>query len=63
MTGEFPRPAAAYHSGQGLVDGLLEKAEYSADGDTLTAFPYEQMNLYVHKVSKIIKVSRALRVG
>ena len=50
--GGFYPAAAAYHSGMGLVDSLLQKAEYSADGKTLTAFPYEQMNLYVHKVNK-----------
>lgn len=50
--GDFSTAAAAYHSGMGLVDSLLQKAEYSADGKTLTAFPYEQMNLYVHKVNK-----------
>ena len=33
-------------------DGDFSTAEYSADGKTLTAFPYEQMNLYVHKVNK-----------
>ena len=49
--GDFSTAAAAYHSGMGLVDSLLQKAEYSADGKTLTAFPYEQMNLYVHKVN------------
>ncbi len=42
--------AAAYHSGWGTVDGLLEDTEYTSDGLVLTQFPYEQMNLYVHKI-------------
>lgn len=44
--------AAAYHSGMGLVDGLLRKEENSSDGTTLSSFPYNQMNRYVYKVQK-----------
>jgi len=44
--------AAAYHSGMGLVDGLLQKGENSLDGKTLSSFPYSQMNRYVYKVQK-----------
>ena len=43
--------AAAYHSGIGKVDSLLEQKEYSSDGQTLFSFPYEQMNHYVRKVN------------
>lgn len=43
--------AAGYHSGWGTVDGLLEDGDYTDDGDTLTEFPYEQMNLYVRKIT------------
>lgn len=43
--------AAAYHSGWGTVDSLLRSAEHSADGQTLTAFPYRQMNHYVQKIT------------
>ena len=50
--GDFATASAAYHSGQGLVDQLLEDTRYSADGVTLHTFPYEQMNLYVHKVQR-----------
>ncbi len=42
---------AAYHSGWGTVDGLLENPEYSDDGKTLKVFPYEQMNHYVDKIN------------
>lgn len=49
--GDLSTAAAAYHSGIGLVDGLL-KGENSQDGRTLTTFPYEQMNLYVHKINQ-----------
>ena len=48
--GDVATASAAYHSGQGLVDSLLEESKYSSDGVTLHTFPYEQMNLYVHKV-------------
>ena len=49
---DLPTAAAAYHSGMGLVDGLLQKAENSQDGKTLSAFPYNQMNRYVYKIQK-----------
>ena len=53
--GDLATASAAYHSGQGLVDRLLEDARYSDDGVTLHTFPYEQMNLYVHKVERNYK--------
>ena len=37
--GDFSTAAAAYHSGMGLVDSLLQKAEYSADGKLLRHSP------------------------
>ena len=37
------------------MDRLLEDARYSDDGVTLHTFPYEQMNLYVHKVEDVYK--------
>lgn len=43
--------AAAYHSGWGTVDELLQNGEYTDDGSTLTEFPYNQMNRYVSKVT------------
>lgn len=43
--------AAAYHSGWGTVDRLLEQEAYSADGAILHTFPYEQMKLYVYKIT------------
>ncbi len=43
--------AAAYHSGWGTVDALLRDGEHSADGLTLTGFPYAQMNHYVEKIN------------
>ncbi len=43
--------SAAYHSGWGTVDGLLEDSEYSSDGVTLDVFPYEQMSNYVVKIN------------
>ena len=43
--------AAAYHSGWGTVDALLQKEEHSADGITLQGFPYNQMHHYVEKIT------------
>ncbi len=42
--------AAAYHSGWGTVDALLNQSEYTLDGVTLSQFPYVQMNHYVEKI-------------
>ena len=49
--GDLSTAAAAYHSGIGQVDALLEDARYSSDGQTLFSFPYRQMNHYVNKVN------------
>ena len=51
MTTIWRRPAAAYHSGWGTVDELLENSEYTDNGTTLTEFPYKQMSRYVDKVT------------
>lgn len=48
--GDTATAAAAYHSGMGRVDQLLQNAEYTEDGKTLTAFPDTQMNHYVKKI-------------
>ncbi len=58
--GDLSTAAAAYHSGLGLVDGLVQNPKYSQNGKTLTEFPYEQMNLYVYKVNKNYKRYLAL---
>ena len=50
--GDISTAAAAYHSGLGLVDGLLTDSAYSENGTTLQVFPYDQMNNYVHKVAR-----------
>ncbi len=47
-----PTAAAAYHSGWGTVDTLLEDSAYSKNGETLDVFPYEQMQHYVSKIAK-----------
>lgn len=47
-SGSVETAAAAYHSGWGTVDKLLEKQ----GGDVLTEFPYAQMNNYVYKITK-----------
>lgn len=52
--------AAAYHSGWGTVDQLLESPEYSENGTTLNRFPYEQMALYVKKINQNYETYRRL---
>lgn len=42
--------SAAYHSGQGTVDGWLKDPAYSADGRTLSVIPGENANTYVERV-------------
>lgn len=49
--GDVATAAAAYHSGWGTVDALLQKEEHSEDGLTLSGFPYNQMNHYVEKIT------------
>ena len=48
---DIPAAAAAYHSGWGTVDALLEDAQYTADGTALTVFPYPNMRAYVQKIN------------
>ena len=50
-SGDVSTAAAAYHSGWGTVDALLQKEEHSADGITLQGFPYNQMHHYVDKIT------------
>ena len=50
--GDLSTAAAAYHSGWGTVDRLLEEGEHTQNGIHLTYFPYKQMNHYVSKVNK-----------
>ncbi len=47
-SGSVETAAAAYHSGWGTVDRLLE----NQGGNILTEFPYPQMNNYVYKIMK-----------
>ena len=49
--GDVATAAAAYHSGWGTVDALLQMEEHSADGETLQGFHYNQMNHYVKKIT------------
>ena len=49
--GDLATASAAYHSGWGTVDGLLEQAQYAAGEDRLAEFPYPQMARYVKKVT------------
>lgn len=43
--------AAAYHSGMGTVDKLLQDPAYTFDGAVLEEYPYPQMNRYVYKIT------------
>jgi len=47
-SGSVDTARAAYHSGWGTVDKLLEKQ----GTEVLTEFPYEQMRNYVYKINK-----------
>lgn len=49
--GDVATAAAAYHSGWGTVDELLDNSDYSKNGVTLDEFPYTQMRLYVKKIT------------
>ncbi len=48
--GDVATAAAAYHSGWGTVDSLLNHEDYAGDGKTLPTFPYSRMNHYVEKI-------------
>lgn len=48
--GDIATAAAAYHSGWGTVDALLENGQYTRDGTILAEFPYTQMAHYVQKI-------------
>lgn len=50
--GDLKTAAAAYHSGMGTVDALLEDSSYTQDGMRLHLFPYAQMSNYVQKVER-----------
>lgn len=50
--GDLATAAAAYHSGWGTVDKLLQDPAYSQDGKTLQHYPYPQMNRYVFKIQR-----------
>lgn len=50
--GDVPTAAAAYHSGWGTVDRLLQDEANTQNGVHLEAFPYGQMNNYVRKINK-----------
>ena len=58
--GDVATAAAAYHSGWGTVDALLQKEEHSADGITLQGFPYNQMHHYVEKITACYAVYQNL---
>ncbi len=53
--GDVSTAAAAYHSGMGTVDKLLQQAEHSNNGLTLDSFPFRQMNHYVRKINDSYK--------
>lgn len=61
--GDVATAAAAYHSGWGTVDGLLEQVEYSQNGVHLTSFPYDQMHNYVRKITSSYSRYLALYAG
>lgn len=54
--GDVSTAAAAYHSGWGTVDRLLQENET----EVLTEFPYTQMEHYVYKINKAYKAYKEL---
>ena len=50
--GNLTCAVAAYHAGQGTVDGWLANPEYSADGATLRQIPSAATETYVKRVLK-----------
>ena len=50
--GEMKCASAAYHQGQGTVDGWLQNPEYSADGKKLTNIPSDATRTYVERILK-----------
>ena len=61
--GDVATAAAAYHSGWGTVDQLLQMEEHSADGETLQGFPYNQMHHYVNKITACYQTYQRLYAG
>ena len=61
--GDVATAAAAYHSGWGTVDQLLQIEEHSADGETLQGFPYNQMHHYVNKITACYQTYQRLYAG
>ena len=61
--GDVATAAAAYHSGWGTVDQLLQMEEHSAEGETLQGFPYNQMHHYVEKITASYAVYTRLYGG
>ena len=61
--GDVATAAAAYHSGWGTVDALLQKEEHSADGQILQGFPYNQMNHYVKKITSCYAAYQRIYAG
>ncbi len=58
--GDVSTAAAAYHSGMGTVDELLQDSSYTENGVTLQDFPYPQMNNYVYKINKNYETYQSL---
>ena len=50
--GDVATAAAAYHSGWGTVDALLQDSRYTENGKTLAGYPYPQMRHYVRKITQ-----------
>ena len=53
---------AAYHAGQGTVDGWLANPEYSEDGETLSQIPSQATETYVKRVLRYYEKYQELYV-
>jgi len=58
--GDLTCAIAAYHAGQGTVDGWLANPEYSPDGATLSRIPSAATDTYVKRVLKYYEKYRQL---
>jgi len=59
--GEADVAIAAYNAGHGNVEKWLSETQYSADGRTLAAIPFEETRNYVKKVNMAYEIYSKIR--
>ena len=58
--GDLDTALCAYHAGRGITNEWLQNKEYSPDGLNVTAIPYSDTRAYVARVTRTIKIYKAL---